>query len=114
MKTPETRKTVIANIKALMDAAGESQHSLVKRIGWRQSTLGNLLSGNHNIAIERAEVIAQAYGLEGWHLLLKDLPQDLQRSKTIAKLFAAYMASSEEGRAHIDMVAEREASYGNK
>lgn len=112
METPSTRAVVIANIRMLMEAAQESQHSLAKRLGWKQSTLSNLLSGRHNIAIERAEAIAQAYGLEGWHLLLKDLPRDLAKSKTIGRLFSDYMSASDEGKEHIGMVAEREARYG--
>lgn len=111
MEKTSTRQTVIANIKMLMDLSNESQHSLAKRLGWKQSTLSNLLSGRHNIAIERAEAIAEAYGLEGWHLLLRDLPKDLSYSKTVSKLFEAYKSSTDEGRDHISAVAERESAY---
>lgn len=111
MNEKDTRSTVIANINMLMQAAGDSQHALAKKLGWRQSTLANLLSGRHNIAIERAAAIANVYGLEGWHLLMKDLPRDIRESKTISRLFKSYMASSAEGREHIGQVADREAAY---
>jgi len=111
MEKPSTRQIVIANIRALMEAAGDSEHALAKKSGMRQSTLNNMLSGRHNISVERAEMVAKVYGLEGWHLLLRNLPKDLRESKTISRLFESYCASSDEGRAHISRVAEREAKY---
>jgi len=112
MNKPTTRQVVIANIRALMAAAEDSEHSLAKKAGMRQSTLNNMLSGRHNISIERAEMIAKVYGLDGWHLLLRDLPSDLRQSRTISALVSSYIASSSEGRQHISRVAEREARYG--
>lgn len=103
---------MIANIRMLMSIAGDSEHSLAKKVGIRQSTISNMLSGRHRIDIEKAEAIANVYGLEGWHLLLKDLPRDLRESKTISKLFASYIKSSPEGRDLINRIADREAHYG--
>ena len=111
-KKTTTRATVIANIRMLMVVAGDSEHSLGKKIGIRQSTISNMLSGRHRIDIEKAETIANIYGLEGWHLLLKDLPKYLRESKTISRLFHDYMKSSPEGRDLISRMADREAHYG--
>ncbi len=111
MQKPTTREVVIANIRALMAASGDSEHGLSKKAGMRQSTLHNMLSGRHAISIERAEMVAKVYGLEGWHLLLRNLPRDLRESKTIAALVENYLASSSESREHITRVAEREAKY---
>lgn len=111
MKKPSTREVFIANTKMLMEMAGDSQHALAKKAGMRQSTLSNMLSGDHNIAVEKAEAIAKVYGLEGWHLLLRDLPNDLRQSKSISKLVKGYLAASSDGRDLIGMIAEREASY---
>jgi len=109
----DTRQVVIDNIQMLMSIAGDSQHALAKKLGWKQSTISNILSGRHAISIEKADAIAQVYGLEGWHLLLRGLPRDLHESETISKLFSNYLKSSVSGRAHIGMVAEREATYGH-
>jgi transcriptional regulator with XRE-family HTH domain len=107
----DTRKVVIDNIQMLMSIAGDSQHALAKKLGWKQSTISNILSGRHNISIEKADAIAQAYGLEGWHLLLRGLPRDLHESETISALFTNYLKSSSTGRTNINRVAEMEARY---
>jgi transcriptional regulator with XRE-family HTH domain len=114
MPKPDTRQTVIKNIQMLMDEAGDSQHALAKKLGWKQSTLNNLLSGRHHISIERADAIARAYGLEGWHLLLSNLPRDIRETESISKLFDSYMKSNSQGRDYINRVAEKEAEYGAK
>jgi transcriptional regulator with XRE-family HTH domain len=111
MKKPSTREVFIANTKMLMELAGDSQHALAKKSGLRQSTLSNMLSGRHNIAVENAEAVAKVYGLEGWHLLLRNLPKDLRETKSISKLVKGYLASSAEGRELIGRIAEREAVY---
>lgn len=107
----DTRQVVIDNINMLLEVSGDSQHDLAKRLGWKQSTISNMLSGRHHISIERADAIAQAYGLEGWHLLLRGLPRDLHESETISALFANYLKSSSMGRTNINRVAEMEARY---
>lgn len=111
-KKQTTRDIVIANTRMLMELAGDSEHSLGRKIGKRQSSISNMLSGRHRISLEMAELVANAYGLEGWHLLLKDLPRDLRESKTISRLFHDYLHSSPKGRELINMVADREAHYG--
>jgi transcriptional regulator with XRE-family HTH domain len=110
-KKQTTREIVIANTRMLMEIAGDSEHSLGKKIGKRQSSISNMLSGRHRISLDMADLVAGAYGLEGWHLLLKNLPRDLRESKTVSKLFENYIKSSAEGRDLINRIADREAHY---
>ena len=97
-----------------MTMNGDSTHSLAKRSGIPQRTVANVLSGNHKISVEAADTLAAAYGLDGWHLLLPDLPADLTQSKKIGKLYRQYLSSSKTGREHIELVADREAEYASK
>ena len=106
-----TKQVVIENIRRLMSHNEDTTYSLAERSGVPQSTVVNMLSGKHKISIETTEQIAQAYGLEGWHLLMRNLSDDLLHSSRLAKLCERYLAASSEGRAYIDSVAERESKY---
>ena len=110
MKMP-TKQVVIENIRRLMAHNEDTTYSLAERSGVPQSTVVNMLSGKHKISIETTEQIAQAYGLEGWHLLMRNLSADLLQSSRLEKLCERYLAASSEGRAYIDSVAERESKY---
>lgn len=89
----------------------DTTYALAKRSRMPQSSIMNILSGKHAISIDKAEAIAAAYGLEGWHLLLRDLPADLQGSPSISRLVDAYIHSSKDGRDLIDRIADRESKY---
>jgi len=113
VKKPTTRDVVIANIRELMIVHDDTTYALAKRSGLAQSSIMNILSGRHKISVENADAIAAAYGLEGWHLLLRDLPNDLRGSPAISRLVNAYIHSKPEGRQYIDSVAERESKYAD-
>ena len=106
-----TKEVVIANVKTLMSMRQDTTYSLAKRAGLAQSTIVNILSGRHKISVDTAESLANAYGLDGWHLLLRNLDADLLGSPRIDKLYQRYIAASGEGRDYIDSVAERESKY---
>lgn len=106
-----TQKVVIANLKTLMTDNGDSTYSLAKRSGIPQSTVSRFLNNGAKISVEAAEQLAGAYGLEGWHLLMRDLPNDLLKSKRLEKLYERYRSASSEARDYIDSVAERESKY---
>ena len=113
MKKP-TKQVVIDNVKTLMQKNGDTTYSLADRSGLAQSTVVNILSGKHKISVESADIIATAYGLEGWHLLMRNLPAELLSSKKLERLCQRYIASTEESRSYIDAVAERESKYKNQ
>lgn len=109
-----TTDTLIDNLNYLKELHGDSVYSIGKRAKMSPRTVSNILAREQDkVSIEQAEALASAYGLKGWHLLIDSLPRDLIESPSIAKLFGDFVASSEEGRTHIKMVADREASYSS-
>lgn len=108
-----TKDVVIENVKTLMGMRGDTTYSLAERSGLAQSTVSNILSGRHKISVDTADVLAAAYGLDGWHLLLRDLSSDLLGSPRVTKLYELYLAASDEGREYIESVAERESKYSS-
>lgn len=89
------------------------QSELSRRSGVSQKSISNILNPEtaQVPSIETAEKLAKPFGLEGWHLIMPNLPEDLISSPSIEKLFTSYISSSEEGRKMIDAVAQREAEY---
>ena len=110
MKKP-TNQVVIDNIKTLMQMRGDTTYSLAKRSGVPQGTVSRIILGKNKISIDNADKIASAYGLDGWHLLLRNLNTDLLGSPRVERLYERYLAASDEGRDYIDAVAERESKY---
>lgn len=110
MKKP-TDQVVIENLKILMEMRGDTTYSLAKRSGVPQGTVSRIILGKNKISVENADKLAAAYGLDGWHLLLRNLSGDLLGSPRVEKLYERYLAASEEGRNYIDAVAERESKY---
>ena len=95
-----------------MAQAGWSQHELAKRSGVSQSQVGNILNRRTSCSVETAEALAKPFGLQGWHLILPNLPDELVHSISIERLVTAYTGAGEETRDYLDRIAEREIQYG--
>lgn len=107
----EPRRALADNVRYLMQKHGDNQKSLAERSGVSQSNISYVVSSDRHVRLDTVDAIAAAYGLEGWHLINPNLPNDLLESKTLQKLIRTYIDSSPEGRALIDAVAERESAY---
>ena len=110
---PTTRESFVRNLRYLMSMADMSQAELSRRSKVSQKTISNILSSEKNQvpSIETADMLAKPFGLEGWHLIMPNLPEDLISSTSVERLLTSYVSSSEEGRKVIDSIAEREAEY---
>ncbi len=92
-----------------MDLSGFTITELVKRSGVSRRTVAYILKAENATSIETAEALAKPFGLEGWHLIMRNLPHDLKASKSLNTLISNYIDSGAEGRNIIDLMAEREA-----
>lgn len=102
-----TRVTLAANLRLLMDARDMSQMALSKASKVPQRSISNMLSGKHSASLEAVNAVAKVFGLEGWHLIMPNLPLDLVSSPAIANLVRAYIDASPEDRKLIDLVSRR-------
>lgn len=110
------QENLARNIKFLMAKHGHSVPELAAKLKGRvsRSTLHYILNCEKIARIDTAEQIANVYGLSGWHLISPTLQEDLENSPTLSALVSNYMTASEEGKHHIEQVAEREAAYVSK
>lgn len=92
-----------------------SQAELARQSDVSQKTISNILNPEveQSPSIETAEKLAKPFGLEGWHLIMPNLPDDLVSSPSIERLLNSYINSSQEGRDMINKVADRESKYAS-
>lgn len=86
-----------------------NQMELSKKSGVSQRMVSAILSEESGCSVETADALAHAFGLEGWHLIMPGLTEDLLKSKAVQDLFDSYVKASPEGRALIDAMALRES-----
>jgi transcriptional regulator with XRE-family HTH domain len=111
-KRPKPRETLARNINALMTRRNMVQHDLARASGVSQRTVSNLCNPDGpSPTLDSVDAVAAAFGLEGWHLIMPTLIDDLSGDTTIAGLFDAYSHATAEGKRHILRVAEREAEF---
>lgn len=114
MKKNTTVENLSANLRHLMGVYGYTQEQLVKKSGVSRRTIGSALKGENATSIKVAESLAEAFGLEGWHLIMPNLPKDIEETKHLNELVTNYVTASHEGKEMIDKVAEREAKYAHE
>jgi transcriptional regulator with XRE-family HTH domain len=108
---PPPRKTLARNLRLLMDAAGMKAPEVARLSGVDAKTVNNMLHGRFDPRPEKADQVAQVFGLNGWQLLIPDLPADMLRNGHIEQLIANYVSASPDGRDSIIRVAEMAAKY---
>jgi transcriptional regulator with XRE-family HTH domain len=104
------------NLKYLMDRHGLNAPELAERLKGKvsKSTLHYILTKEKVAKIDTADHIARVFGLSGWNLISPTLIQDMDNSPTLSKLITDYQRADQDGRRHIEQVADREARYVDK
>jgi transcriptional regulator with XRE-family HTH domain len=111
--TPELRKTVAENLRALMDRRAWSQTDLAAKAHVSQRHISNMLNRKTSASFETLNSVAEAFGIPGWVLML-ELPVDLLDSQRIPLLVLRYRNSGPDGRDLIDRLTEREAHHNTQ
>lgn len=86
-----------------------NQVELAKKSGVSQRMISSILSKESGCSVETADALAHAFGLNGWHLIMPGLTEDLLKSGAVQDLLDSYVNASPEGRALIDAMALRES-----
>lgn len=110
-KRPDTRDTLAENLAFLLKEREWSYRVLADKAGLSHKTVGNIKNKTNAASIETVQKVAEQFGLEGWHLIMPTLISDITNSTSIRKLYESYTKASEDGRRHIERIAEREADY---
>lgn len=115
MSKKNTVITLARNLNMLMRASGNmSRADLARRSGVSARMVAYICNAEKTTTIETAQALAEVFGLEGWHLIMPNLPDGINRSKKLSMLLENYSGSSKEGKEMITMIAEREAKYSHE
>lgn len=74
-------------------------------------TVNNMLHGRFDPRPEKADMVAQVFGLSGWQMLIPDLTAAMLKNGELDQLIANYVSASPDGRDNIRRVAEMAAKY---
>jgi hypothetical protein len=107
---PPTLSNLARNLTTLMRITGWNQSEVSRRSGGAvsQRHISDILKGTADCTTEMANDIAKVFGLQGWHLIMPNLPEDLVNSPSIQKIVEAYIKADESGREFLDAAAQRE------
>lgn len=114
MKRESTSDTLIKNLNHLMVLYGYTADDVAKKSGITKRAILYYLNKERVPNIEKAELLASAFGLRGWHLIMPNLPKDISETSHLNTLVKNYISANSEGKKMIHMISEREASYNDR
>lgn len=107
----ELRRTVAANLRALLERRDWSQMDLQTKSKVSQRHISNMLNCKTSASFETLNAVAAAFGIPGWLLMIDRLPADLLDSQRVPSLVGYYRDAGPDGRVLLDRLAEREAIH---
>ncbi len=105
---PSTKDTVPGNLRRLMEVRHWSQVKLAQESGVSQTHISAILRGDSSCTVEMADMLAKPFNLNGWHLLIPNLPDELVNSPSLNRIVQAYIGANTDGREFLDAAVDRE------
>ncbi len=97
----KVQETLSRNLINLRDEKGVSIDWLVEKSGVGRNTIYDMFHMRHEPSVVKVERIANAVGLEAWHLLMSDI-RDMQ----LLELIAVWSTASDNGRQLIRLAVQ--------
>lgn len=104
-------QTFIINLRDLMETTNINTATLSRISGVSKRMIDYILTGERKPSIEIAGQIANAFGLNCWHIIMPSIPYNLAKSGVLDKLICDYMHCNEVSKNYISHIAERDAEY---
>jgi transcriptional regulator with XRE-family HTH domain len=108
---PSPRAILARNVMRLREARGWSQTQLGRTAGLPQTTISAIERASVDAGIDKLELLARAFKLPLWALLLPDVDEALFGGDGLGDVVAIYPNLPSDGRAEVLRVAEREYRY---
>lgn len=86
-----------------------NQTEVARQSGVSQRHISDIVNGKASCTTEVADQLGKPFGLQGWHMIMSALPEDLVNSPSIQKLVDAYIKADMSGREFLDAAALRES-----
>lgn len=96
---------LVDNIAALMKRNGLNREGLIERTGVSAVELEKILSRDESVNLDSVQLIAQAFGMEGWMMIIPGGASMMADDTKIKEIFAAYAALDDELQSALARVA---------
>lgn len=106
-KHPKTVVCFVKNLKYLLEITGMHKNDVAKKSGVSSRYIDYLLNFDKYPSIEVAENIGQAFGLNGWHMILPDLDYELGKNGNLEELLKDFTDSSKVTQDYVFEVLHR-------
>lgn len=109
----EDAKNFARNLQILMQHHGYDQPTLAKKSEVSQKTISNMLNPGDDKApnLKNVALIAKAFGLQTWHILYPNAPEDILINSSIEKFVENYAHTDKNTREAWAQVAEATTKY---
>lgn len=107
------REILAGNVVRLREARGWSQTQLGRIAGMTQTTISAIERCVIDTSIEKVELLAKAFNLPMWALLLHDVDEGMFKGNGLGEVVEIFPVLQTEGRTEILRIAERERRYIN-
>lgn len=99
---------VATNLEKLLAITGWSNAELSRRTVGMVSdrSIGLLRSKVHMVGIDKLSAIAEAFGYQAYHLLMKEFDPELLKGGKFDRLYHAYAVADDDGRRVMDTTAD--------
>jgi transcriptional regulator with XRE-family HTH domain len=99
-------KVIADNLRALMLKRGWSDGDLAAKAGVDKKTVNNMVNGRHATQTDKLELVAKAFGLHAWELLVEGMGDAQAHDGKLENLIEAYAKTDDSGRDSMLKVAE--------
>jgi DNA-binding XRE family transcriptional regulator len=109
----EDAKNFARNLQILMQYHDYDQPTLAKKSGVSQKTISNMLNPGDDKSpnLKKVASIAKAFGLQTWHILYPNAPEDILINSSIEKFVENYAYTDKNTREAWAQVAEATTKY---
>ena len=108
---PMPKEVLSRNLGFLMNLRGWTQAETAKRAHVDQKVISYVLRQAKTPGLDVVDKIAAAFGLNLWHLIMPNLPEDITSPTSIKDIYEDFFASDQEGKRLIAQLAHREAEH---
>lgn len=111
---PTIGHIIAKKLKSMMLSNGMKQRALAAESGVSQRQISNVLNCENSPSVDIVDALAKPFGLSGWHLQAPQIPAGYEHVGRLEKLIFTYTHASDELRAYLDSIVEREGTPQNR
>lgn len=110
--SPSPKEILAGNLRMLMRREKLTARKLAGKADIAPATMSKIMNLRSAANLDTLNSLAKALNVEPWMLILDNLSEDMVTGSGLRSMMRSYHSATPGGREMINMVAEREATYG--